>query len=323
MTGPGPQAARSAHVLLFSLPCFAIMTLAWLALINHDSWQHPGFSPYWPILRRLRQQAAAEAGADAAIQPHDGRPVPDPHDPDNWCSEDWLQALNRLASWRGLVNAKGVALRFVRGEDAGALDYERRILEAGEIACRDQGAGARHDFHNALVWLRFPRLKGIFNQLHCEQGQGGQGEHAASTPSLPRGRGPQRDAITLLDEGGAIWPGPATAWVEALEARQWARLFGQYRGALQARFAPVIIGHGLLEKLHRPYKSMTAKLLVCTSPRTGLDRGAALQVRDMAAAGIFWPRVLVPMPIQGWPGWDPANEAPEFYEDARVFRLPR
>ncbi|MDO5101811.1 MAG: DUF3025 domain-containing protein [Lautropia sp.] len=248
-------------------------------------------------------------------------PATDPAEVDAWHRDDWLDALNRLAAWRGLVNARRVPLRFVPGEDASALDYERRIHEAGEIACRAEGGGARHDFHNALVWLRFPRLKGVFNQLHCEQG--------AVAPALPsrssgaRGRGHQRDAITLLDEGGAIWPAPATLWVEALQARQWQRLFTQYRPALGRRFAPVIIGHGLLEKLHRPYKSMTAKLLICTSPRTGLDRGAALQVRDMALRDIFRPRMLVPMPIQGWPGWDPANDDPAFYDDVSVFRAPR
>ncbi|MDO4681268.1 MAG: DUF3025 domain-containing protein [Lautropia sp.] len=299
------------------------MTLAWHALINSRSWQHPGFAPYWPILRRLRLMAqssvpAAERGGDTP-----GLLAADPQEPSAWQCADWLDALNRLAVWRGLVNARGVKLRFVAGGDASALDYESRILEAGEIACRTAGAGARHDFHNALVWLRFPRLKGAFNELHCEQGQDMASSGGSPLSSAHRGRGYRRDAITLLDEGGAIWPAPATAWVEALQARQWARLFGQYRAALHPRFAPVIIGHGLLEKLHRPYKSMTAKLLVCTSPRTGLDRGAALQVRDMAAADIFRPRVLVPMPIQGWPGWDPANDSPDFYQDTSVFRLPR
>lgn len=400
------QARCFVLVLLFS--CSLVMSGAWFALIHSDSWQHPGFAPYWPILRRLREQAAAEPGraratttsvaasADGLAIQHVhqaasvanavdavlttpaglmtsptkvqaahavGDTAIDPAEVDGWHRDDWLDALNRLAAWRGLVNARRLPLRFVPGEDASALDYERRIHEAGEIACRAHGAGARHDFHNALVWLRFPRLKGAFNQLHCEQGaqlsalfatggtagephqrvsgqgpaldqvsedvrakaQGRGGRKAAGLPppSGRKGRGYLRDAITLLDEGGAIWPAPATLWVEALQARQWQRLFGQYRPALDPHFAPVIIGHGLLEKLHRPYKSMTAKLLICTSPRAGLDRGAALQVRDMASRDIFRPRMLVPMPIQGWPGWDPANEDPAFYEDVSVFRSPR
>ena len=92
-----------------------------------------------------------------------------------------------------------------------------------------------------------------------------------------------------------------------LEGREWRTLFVERRQALMggvselptlrddgrvggtlnlasgvARKAPVIVGHGLLEKLHHPYKSMTAKLLPCRDPRYGLDRGTAARLCELA-----------------------------------------
>jgi hypothetical protein len=32
------------------------------------------------------------------------------------------------------------------------------------------------------------------------------------------------------------------------------------------------------------------------------------------------PRMLPPLPVFGYPGWLPANERAEFYEDGRFFR---
>lgn len=154
-----------------------------------------------------------------------------------------------------------------------------------------------------------------------------------------------RDALTLLDENGALWPAPAPEWVRMLEAREWRALFVESRQALTgelselptmrddghasgtpnlasgaARKAPVIVGHGLLEKLHRPYKSMTAKLLPCPDPRYGLDRGTAARLCELAGQQALRPALLLPLPLQGWPGWDPANADPAFYADERIFR---
>jgi len=130
-----------------------------------------------------------------------------------------------------------------------------------------------------------------------------------------------------------------------LEGREWRTLFVERRQALMggvcelptlhddghvggvlnlaseaARQAPVIVGHGLLEKLHHPYKSMTAKLLPCPDPRYGLDRGTAARLCELAGQQALRPALLLPLPLQGWPGWDPANADPAFYADERIFR---
>ncbi|RKW33779.1 MAG: DUF3025 domain-containing protein, partial [Lautropia sp.] len=154
--------------------------------------------------------------------------------------------MNRLAVWRGLRSVRGMPLRFVSGSDVGAVDYEFSILESGQVPCKPLGLGARHDFHNALVWLRFPRLKAAINWLHCQQAESealqagdesgrvgafsGQAIPGASAgQAARRGRGPLRDALTLLDENGALWPAPAPEWVRMLEAREWHTLFVESR----------------------------------------------------------------------------------------------
>ena len=329
--------------------------------------------------------ASSTVGPDGAGRvSRDASPVDLPLS--TWDTVHWLPFMNRLAAWRGLRAPDGTPLRFMAGSDVGAVDYERSVA-SGQIPCKLEGAGARHDFHNALVWLRFPRLKSTINQLHCRQADTERRLRAASladrhTTAHPpaRGRGALRDALTLLDENGALWPAADPAWVALLEARQWTALFVERREALLGEWgshpassrhdglgvqqdgpvihgvpggcdglsngailegdtapadclrppgsflgshAPVIVGHGLLEKLHQPYKSMTAKLLPCSDPRGSLDWGTARRLWTLAREGELRPALLQPLPIQGWPGWDPANADPAFYRDEKVFRGPR
>ena len=422
-----------------------------LQRLASPAWCHPGFAPYWPLLRRLWHMAWNEAGCPEGplpvfcVTPQGGvgdQMTPGTQIPDGlfqgasavgaqamgasstvgpdgagrvsrdaspvdlplstWDTVHWLPFMNRLAAWRGLRAPDGTPLRFMAGSAVGAVDYERSVA-SGQIPCKLEGAGARHDFHNALVWLRFPRLKSAINQLHCRQadtgrrlretslhgGDGAIGEvsrysneafsHDADAPKA-RGRGALRDALTLLDENGALWPAADPAWVALLEARQWTALFVERREALLGEWgshpassrhdglgvqqdgpvihwvpggcdglsngailegdtapadclrppgsflgshAPVIVGHGLLEKLHQPYKSMTAKLLPCSDPRGSLDWGTARRLWTLAREGELRPALLQPLPIQGWPGWDPANADPAFYRDEKVFRGPR
>ena len=408
-----------------------------LQRLASPAWCHPGFAPYWPLLRRLWHMAWNEAGCPEGplpvfcVTPQGGMRVDDQMTPgiqipdglslgasavgaqamgasstvgpdgagrvfrdashgdlslSTWDTVHWLPFMNRLAAWRGLRAPDGTPLRFMAGSAVGAVDYERSVA-SGQIPCKLEGAGARHDFHNALVWLRFPRLKSAINQLHCRQADTGRRLretsladcHAAAHPPA-RGRGALRDALTLLDENGALWPAADPAWVALLEARQWTALFVERREALLGEWgshpassrhdglgvqqdgpvihgvpggcdglsngailegdtapadclrppgsflgshAPVIVGHGLLEKLHQPYKSMTAKLLPCSDPRGSLDWGTARRLWTLAREGELRPALLQPLPIQGWPGWDPANADPAFYRDEKVFRGPR
>ena len=230
----------------------------------------------------------------------------------------WIAHCNRLAESRRLRSAAGAPLRFVASlEPQGALGYEAAIFHHGRVACRSDGRGALHDLHNALVWLTFPAVKAALNRLHLESAAGGDGG----------GRGPVRDVATLLDESGLLWLSADTSLDARLQAGDWRGLLVDNRERLARQVRPIVIGHGLLEKLAAPYKAMTAHCLACravpdgsvATPAGDPCDGHAAACLAAAFAGGRVPK-LAPLPILGLPGWDPANVDPSYYEDARVFR---
>lgn len=187
--------------------------------------------------------------------------------------------------------------------------YERFIFETGQVPTRD----CLHDFFNGLCWLGFPQAKRRLNALQAAE---------IARAGIGPVRGPVRDAITVFDENGALLQAPAALW-EALQARQWERLFGALRPLWgQARLW--VFGHALLEKLVQPRKDLTAHVWWADAP---LEEGPA-QVGPQADAWLasrLTPDALaakpfLPLPVLGVPGWWPDNSEPGFYQDPRVFR---
>jgi hypothetical protein len=273
---------------------------------------HPGFDPYRPLRDELLGLPAS----------------------------GWIARCNRLAEERDLRSATGAPIRFVSGSEAqGALGYEAVIFNEGQVACRSQGRGANHDLHNALVWLTFPAVKATLNRLHVESASGRarapDGDERGGDRMQRRnsGRGRLRDMATLLDESGLLWLSSAAGLDAQLLARDWRGLLVSSRGQVAVHVRPIVIGHGLLEKLAAPYKSMTAHCVICRRQERpeavaapagkasqSVDESAAACIAAAFAAGRA-PK-LAPLPILGLPGWDPANLDPSYYEDARVFREP-
>ena len=282
--------------------------------------RHPGFDPYG----LLRDELFGLPGRDR------------------------VDRCNVLARRRGLRSAAGAPISFGvnKGCPPGALGYEATILHEGRIACRREGRGALHDLHNALVWLTFPRIKATLNRLHVDC--------AGSAQRAGQGRGRVRDAVTLLDESGLLWLSASRLLDEQLQARDWTGLLVSNRERVRNEVLPIIVGHGLLEKLAAPYKSMTAHCLICPWPPAGGDDGgpgggdgielsevdrAGNELAGIDLAGIDLARidaavakriakeshgpVLVPLPILGLPGWDPANFDASYYDDTRVFRVQK
>jgi hypothetical protein len=225
-----------------------------------------------------------------------------------------LGALDRLAQRRrqGMTS-----LRFVEPSAARAADYERRIQERGEIETRPNS----HDLFNALSWLSYPASKAAINRVHLRElaardAQGGQGA-----------RGRARDAATLLDENGLIILTDSRELACALSEASWEDLFVTKRAAFCEHCECLTIGHGLAEKLWRPYKALTAHALLVRVSSADLAGSLPTRVRVSDAlaarritAGDFSPGELVPIPVLGLPGWWPANEHSGFYRDAAVFR---
>lgn len=237
--------------------------------------------------------------------------------PLDWSAPWWRDVrapgATALALWQGgasvaeALNAcgGGAPVRFVPQQALPPkMAYEQFVFAHRAVPTRDNW----HDFFNGLVWHSFPRAKAAMNALQ-------QAEIARC--GVQATRGPVRDALTLLDENGALLAAPDALW-HALATRRWADLFGPLR-PLWAQARLWLPGHAALEKLLTPYKSITAHVL-----------RVPLAVHTLAQADDWLARWLQPqalaakpfaaLPLLGVPGWWPANEAPGFYADAQVFR---
>ena len=212
----------------------------------------------------------------------------------------WFQPYREVAApvWARLAAGQPVhqALGDARFEPAGALasGYEQHVAATGRVPTRDNA----HDLFNGLVWLRCPGFKAALNRAHL------------AAPPAPTGRrGPQRDALTLLDESGLLLAAPP-ALAAALRAQDWAALFTTGR-ALWAEARALVVGHALLEKLLAPRKPLCARVLLVDD----------VEAPTLPAA--LCPADLPPLPVLGIPDWWAANASHGFYDDAQVFRPKR
>ena len=188
-----------------------------------------------------------------------------------------------------------------------ATAYEQFVFEQGQCPVRP----GLHDFFNGLCWLQFPRAKRALNRL--------QAQEIARAGVGPR-RGPVRDAITVFDENGALLSAPPALW-EALEQRQWRRLFVELR-PLWSQARLVVFGHALLEQLVVPRKPLTAHVW---RAQCAMDSQASTDawLAERVGAEALAVKPFTPLPVLGVPGWWPGNENFSFYDDSLVFRPAR
>jgi len=216
-----------------------------------------------------------------------------------------------------LKSEGGHAIRFVPSTQLANDAYEHRIYTTGQVSTRPD---SWHDLFNALVWVRFPRIKTAMNALHFHAGTQANSGH----------RGPLRDALTLFDECGVIIFSNCMESLKALAERRWTQAF--QTGAFNGTIKLTICGHAILEKYLSPYKSMTAKAMLVhmDKDRFNLPREQQLQLLDRIIADKLriekWltrPACLAPLPLAGIPGWWQSDEQNKlFYDDLLVFRPP-
>lgn len=222
----------------------------------------------------------------------------------------------------GIETAGGKPLRFVAPRGAlhpGERGYELRIEATGEVETRE---GNWHDLFNALAWIAFPRAKAAINRQHAAILRSGGEEEA-------RHRGPERDALTLFDEGGLIVASSSPLLLRLIVEHEWKELFWRRRAELEARVRFLAFGHALFEKLVDPYIGITAKtvfvpvdeLFFMLPMEAQVERVDALAASHFADRARFRsPRSMAPLPVLGIPGWDARAETESFYDDAAYFR---
>ncbi len=210
--------------------------------------------------------------------------------------DNLADTLNQLTSQihpYGLITGMGKPLTFVPQsvlDDVNKtvpIAYESYIAETGQIPTRDN----LHDLFNACIWLTFPKTKAMLNRQQAEQ---------IAKEGISGSRGRIRDAITLLDENGAIlltsdeniatalrgfdWEHclrkPRNLWLDVQMAHlQWTTYHNQH-GLIQTsqsdpinqskkhpqsteyKASVMICGHALLEQLVHPRKPLCAHTFI-------------------------------------------------------------
>jgi Protein of unknown function (DUF3025) len=233
-----------------------------------------------------------------------------------------VDAFNAGAAELGLVNARGMPIRFVpQSALPEGMAYEEFIGATGCVPTRDN----LHDFFNGLAWQSFPLIKRQLNALQAAQ---------IAAAGVGKSRGPARDAATIFDENAALLVvrdvDAGRALVDELRAHRWHAALCERRALFGSDAQVWLFGHALMEKLVAPRKAITAHTRVVFADagyfalapdqqRRWIDRhlAAVLANEELATAG------FTPLPVLGVPGWWPVNEAPSFYDDPQVFRSGR
>lgn len=242
------------------------------------------------------------------------RPVIERLPRDRWPSHE---ELTQAAA--GTFTSRGKPLRFVTPRPRDERErryYELRIADDGEVDTRERNW---HDLFNALVWIAYPGAKAAINAQHAalleERGE-----------SEAKRRGPERDALTLFDEGGVAVLSSDERVFDRIRGFEWKRLFWTGRADLERSTRFIAFGHALLEKALEPHLGMVAKTVFL--PATALPPDAMLRaIVDARLSEHFAdrarfasPRAMAPMPVLGIPGWHPGTAREDFYDDRSHFR---
>lgn len=238
-------------------------------------------------------------------------------DPARWPTHEDLTALAE-----GIATSGGIPIRFVppRGQpDRDRPPYELHIAQSGEIETRPRNW---HDLFNALAWIAFPRAKAAINAQHAAiLVEGGEAE--------ARRRSPERDALSLFDEGGVVVASSSPALLRLIVDFEWKALFWHRREELAQRVRFIAFGHALFEKALDPFIGIVAKTVfvpvddffAMLPPESQVVRVDALLAAHFASRARFaTPRVMAPLPVLGIPGWHPGSDHESFYDDAEHFR---
>jgi len=216
------------------------------------------------------------------------------------------------AAAAGIATSRGTALRFVPPRDHTDRErryYELHIAQTGEVETRP---GNWHDFFNALAWITYPRAKAAINAQHAAILQE-RGDAEAKR------RGPERDALTLFDEGGVIVATDDASLTRLIVDFEWKEIFWRRRAELETKARFFAFGHALFEKAVEPYLGIVAKTVFVPFARDSVRADELLATHFADRANFPRPKSMAPMPVLGVPGWH-AGQDETFYDDPRHFR---
>ena len=238
-----------------------------------------------------------------------------PTNPFDVPAQRYLDLLNESAGVIELKNAQAKAIRFVDARELAGLEYEPGIFDSGQVPTRIDGfssADVWHDYFNALMWLLWPLTKAAINKQQV-LAQARIAQRSANQRSA------EQDRLTLLDESGLLvvcTPAMGACFAQ----RDWQALFIEHASAHAAgQFKVFVFGHGLMQKLAHPFKSITGQACVVIADEP------ELLVPDAAFnAQIVTLKKPQALPVMGLPNWHrtwfAGEQDQQFYNDLRVFR---
>ena len=236
-------------------------------------------------------------------------------------ADRWPTLAELTALAEGMKTARGKPLRFVRPRERNDRErryYEVHIADTGEVETRENW----HDLFNALAWITFPKSKARINAQHAAiLEEGGEAE--------ARKRSPERDALTLFDEGGVIVACASASLLRLIVDFEWKELFWTRRAEVQEKVRFLTFGHACYEQALDPYIGMVAKTVFVPvsdfffmlSPESQLEEADELVANHFSSRARFaTPKSMAPMPVLGVPGWHFAEQDERFYDDPDHFR---
>jgi hypothetical protein len=236
-------------------------------------------------------------------------------------ADRWPTLAELTALAEGVETAKGKPVRFVKPRERNERErryYEQHIADTGEVETRENW----HDLFIALAWITYPKSKARINAQHAAiLEEGGEAE--------ARRRSPERDALTLFDEGGVIVACTSPGLLRLIRDFEWKELFWTRREELRQKARFLAFGHACFEQALAPYIGMVAKTVFVPVSDFFfmLAIESQLEEADRLVAGHFAsrarfasPRTMAPMPVLGVPDWHFAGQDEAFYDDEDHFR---
>lgn len=225
-------------------------------------------------------------------------------------SEHWPDIDSLNSSSRALVHAyTGMPLSFEKQTTELVLDglhYEQRIFQRAQIATRENNW---HDLFNAMMWLKYPRIKSALNARQWSDVE----QHGLKT------RTPGQCAMTLFDEAGALVVMPDDM-LACWKQHDWHGLFIEHADAWRSGNARVaVFGHALLDHALVTETLLVAKCIVLRDDAdfsSGFDDLAGVIHAGNVLRGNGELRTL---PLCGIPGWHSAPDSAAFVRTAACF----
>ncbi len=128
------------------------------------------------------------------------------------------------------------------------IDYENLIYEQGLILTRPNNW---HDFFNAIVWLNFPKTKGLLNEWHYFENKIKQNKARTNL----------QNAISHFDECGMVILSDQPELFDLIKQHQWQEFFCKNKETVKNHIRCIVFGHSILERLLNPYVGLTSKCL--------------------------------------------------------------